>query len=108
MAEQVSAYQKLVEYNKQIRDNRKIGSYIMLELYKQSLVNPDFETLPIPMLVRVREESRLNMHDYGTVLSVIGTIVALRATCAQILQLAQSDDVLSLEASRRYSNTDYT
>lgn len=80
--------------------NAAVDSYIMHQLISAELEDVSPENVHLPILVRVRENSKIDFHEYATVYSQIGPIVALSVTAEQLVVLAGLDEVISFEASR--------
>jgi len=97
MTEQDS-YQKLLEATKD--GYGKIDPFIMHALAIWAESEYDVNTLSVPMLARIKTEGFEKVKENATIYSRIGNIVALAATPAQLLELMNMPEIISLEASR--------
>ncbi len=97
MSEQDS-YQKLLEATRYRRG--KIDACTMHTLALWVELGHDVNTLSVPMLAMITASGFEKVKEHATIYSRIDNIVALAATPAQLLELMNMPEIISLEASR--------
>ncbi len=97
MTEQLSAYERLQQLTE--GKHTKIDSSILNLLWAWSMQVENIDECRVPMLARVRPDSKVNWRQYAEIGANFGTILTMQATPEQLIKLLELDDVTKLELS---------